>query len=373
MTRTPCRRRTGEALPRAEKFGDLITADHKVLNEGCVSRDNHQYPVVVQDLATQWIQSYPCKTKTSHETEKEFVKSSWNRHTNQKSFTPATHWNLENNVKISPGIIARLHHTDRRLMVLLNEQCAEWKKGHLLYCCYQVWMKIGGLIPWSVIAVCETFKISCLMERHHMKGGSECLLTDLWCRSEQWSNILSLRRTYRSYATLVQKSCQVISSVMFFMRVESGKETLWSQTLKNWKSKTSWQMEKLRNPISARELSRIHQFGKKLLPWIFLGYQLIAETIWKGDILTADLEDLEKLLASEVYPRRINAKELLISHKGDAFCFPSSGWYSKIVRKRLRISRTHSKAGTNREERRFQQRTSWWTGRVSSDGNKRWH
>ena len=30
-----CRRRTGKALLRAEKFGDLITADHKVLNEGC--------------------------------------------------------------------------------------------------------------------------------------------------------------------------------------------------------------------------------------------------------------------------------------------------------------------------------------------------
>ena len=33
MTMAPCRRRTGEALPRAEKFGDLITADQKVLNE----------------------------------------------------------------------------------------------------------------------------------------------------------------------------------------------------------------------------------------------------------------------------------------------------------------------------------------------------
>ena len=56
MTRAPCRRRTGEALPRAEKFGDLTTADHKVLNEGCGSRDNQRYAVVVQDLATQWIQ-----------------------------------------------------------------------------------------------------------------------------------------------------------------------------------------------------------------------------------------------------------------------------------------------------------------------------
>ena len=70
MTRAPCTRRTGEALPRAEKFGDLITADHKILNEEGESRNNHQYAVVVQDRVTQWIQSYPCKTKTSQETEK---------------------------------------------------------------------------------------------------------------------------------------------------------------------------------------------------------------------------------------------------------------------------------------------------------------
>ena len=76
MTRDPGRRCTGEALLRAEteKFGDLITTDHKVLNEGCEFRGNHRYAVVVQDLATQRIQSYPCKTKTSHETERSLSK-----------------------------------------------------------------------------------------------------------------------------------------------------------------------------------------------------------------------------------------------------------------------------------------------------------
>ena len=64
VTRAPCRRRIGGAVPRAENFGDLITADHKVLSESCESRNNHRYAIVVQDLATQWIQSYPCKTKT---------------------------------------------------------------------------------------------------------------------------------------------------------------------------------------------------------------------------------------------------------------------------------------------------------------------
>ena len=48
MTRAPCRRCTGEAAPLAEKFGDLMTADHKVLSENCESRNNHRYAVVVQ-------------------------------------------------------------------------------------------------------------------------------------------------------------------------------------------------------------------------------------------------------------------------------------------------------------------------------------
>ena len=56
-----------QSCPEREKFGDLTTADHKVLSEGCESRHNHRCAVVVQDLATQWIQSYPCKTKTSNE------------------------------------------------------------------------------------------------------------------------------------------------------------------------------------------------------------------------------------------------------------------------------------------------------------------
>ena len=74
ITRAPCRRRNGEAVHRADKFGDLIIADHKVLSDNCESRNNHRYAVVVQDLATQWIQVYPCKTKTSHETQRSLQK-----------------------------------------------------------------------------------------------------------------------------------------------------------------------------------------------------------------------------------------------------------------------------------------------------------
>ena len=74
ITRAPCRRRNGEAVPRAANFGDLLTADHKVLSDKSESRNNHRYAVVVQDPATQWIQAYPCKNKTSQETQRSLQK-----------------------------------------------------------------------------------------------------------------------------------------------------------------------------------------------------------------------------------------------------------------------------------------------------------
>ena len=50
------------ARPRAENFGDLITADNKGLSDNRESR------------ATQWIQAYPCKNKTSQETQRSLQK-----------------------------------------------------------------------------------------------------------------------------------------------------------------------------------------------------------------------------------------------------------------------------------------------------------
>ena len=73
ITRAPCRRRSGEAVPQAEKLGDLITADHKVLNVEGESRNNHQYAVVVQDLANQGFNVTRAK-QTSQETEKSLGK-----------------------------------------------------------------------------------------------------------------------------------------------------------------------------------------------------------------------------------------------------------------------------------------------------------
>ena len=36
----------GRPVPRAENFGDLITADHKVLSDNCESRNNHRNAII---------------------------------------------------------------------------------------------------------------------------------------------------------------------------------------------------------------------------------------------------------------------------------------------------------------------------------------
>ena len=76
------------------------------------------------------------------------------------------------------------------------------------------------------------------------------------------------------------------------------------------------------HPISTKDLSRLHEFGKKVLPRIFLGYAFFAGGIWKGDITVADLEELEKMDASEIHAKRLNAKEMLTPMNGGKFIFP---------------------------------------------------
>ena len=160
ITRPPCRRRNGGAVPRAENFGDMITADHKVLSENSESRNNHRYAVVVEDLATQWTQSYPGKIPYERRFGQPFK---------------------------------------------------------------------GPIIPFGS-----------LVEYH---------------------------------------------------------------------------------PITAKDQSRIHQFGKKVLPGLFLGYALYAGGIWKGDVLVADLEELETMDASEIYSKRLNAKEVIFHKKMENLFF----------------------------------------------------
>ena len=125
-------------------------------------------------------------------------------------------------------------------------------------------MKVGGQIVWNVTPICETSQIYNLMGRRPMKDVLGNHLKDLLFHLFHWLSI----------------------------------------TL-----------------ITAKDQSRIHQFGKKVLPGLFLGYALYAGGIWKGDVLIADLEELETMDASEIYSKRLDAKEVIFPKQGE-FIFP---------------------------------------------------
>ena len=119
MTRAPCRRRTGEALPRAEKFGDWITADHNVLKRlspvRCrCSRSCHSMDSILS-----------VQNKDFTKDREEFTKVSRAVRKNRKSFTLTVQWNLANLVNIYHGIIELQHAIDPRRTRLPKERYAE--------------------------------------------------------------------------------------------------------------------------------------------------------------------------------------------------------------------------------------------------------
>ena len=97
-------------------------------------------------------------------------------------------------------------------------------------------MKIGGQIPWNVKPICETFKISCLMGKHHTKDVLGNHLTDQSFRLVHWLSItLFLRKTSQKSINLERKSYLDCSSDTLCTREEFGRVTYWSQTLRSWK------------------------------------------------------------------------------------------------------------------------------------------
>ena len=127
------RKNQKRSILRAEKYGDLITAEHKVLNEGRESRNNHRYAVVEQVLATQWNPSSPCEIGDFPWDGEKFVKilgavaqteSCKNRQLDG-IWESMWRFNME-----SP----HFNTSDWREMALLKEPFDEWKKVLQHYC-----------------------------------------------------------------------------------------------------------------------------------------------------------------------------------------------------------------------------------------------
>ena len=95
------------------------------------------------------------------------------------------------------------------------------------------------------------------------------------------------------------------------------------------------------HPITAKDQSKIHQFGKKVLPGLFLGYALHAEGIWKCDVLITDIEELETMDASEIYSIKTQCKRGDISKENGEFVFSIRRWTNQTSWRRSRPENIH--------------------------------
>ena len=203
---------------RAENFDDLITADHKVLSEGCESRNNHRYAVVVQDLATQWMKLYPCKTKTSQETRRSLQKF------------------LEPNRK--PKFI----YTDSSLE--FGKASEDLSRNHCTSTPHR--SETNGIAEGAV---------------RRVKEGTSAVLLQSGLNESWWADSMECKTYLRNIQDLLSDGKTPYEGR--FGKPFKGPIIPFGSLVEYY-------------PISAKDQSRIHQFGKKVLPGLFLGYALYA-------------------------------------------------------------------------------------------------
>ena len=226
ITRASCRRRAGTVVPRAEKFCDLITADHKILSEESESRNSHRFAVVVQDLATQWLLSYPCKTKTSQETQKK-----------------------------SP---MKFPEPTRKPKVIYTDNSSEFGKS-----CEE--------LSWNdCTSTPHRSKTNGIAERavRRIKEGASAVLLQSGLDTEWWADSMECYCCLRNIEDLLSDGKTHFERR--FGEPYRGPMVPFGSVVEY-------------HPISAKDQSRLHQFSPQVLPSIFLGCVLYAGGIWKGD------------------------------------------------------------------------------------------
>ena len=223
ITRAPCRRRNSGAVPRAEIFGDLITADHKVLSEGCESRHYHRYAIVVQDVATQWIQSHPCKTKTSQEAQRSLQKF------------------------LEPDRKPKVIYTDNSLE--FSTSCEELSWNHCTSTPHR--SETNGIAERAV---------------RRVKEGTSAVLLQSGLDEKWWADSMECYCYLRNIQDLLSDG-KTPYERRFGMPFEGP--------IIPFGAMVEYQ------PISAEDLSRLHQFGKKVLQGIFLWLCATRGRIWK--------------------------------------------------------------------------------------------
>ena len=238
ITRAPCRKRIGGAVPRTNFFGDLITAEHKVLSEGCESR------------------------KETHRSLQKF---------------------LEPNRK--PKVI----YTDNSLE--FGKACEDLSWNHCTSTPHR--SETNGIADRAV---------------RRVKEGTSAVLLQSGLNESWWAESMECCTYLRNVADLLSDG--KTSYERRFGEPFKGKIIPFGSLVEY-------------HPISAKDQSRIHQFGKKVLPGLFLGYALYAWDLegWHTGCRHWGVGDEGRI--GNLLKKDSNAKEVIFPKKKENLCFQS--------------------------------------------------
>ena len=190
-------------------------------------------------------------------------------------------------------------------MELLRERYAGLKRELLLYSCNQVWMTNGVRFPWRATAICETYRTSCLTEKHFTNGDSANHLNDQSFHLVRWLNItLFLRHHVEPRVKLYVPRGEIIPNTTTIHRgYQSNKYDLGCDA---WTSHRRL-LEYRRSPRPIRLvdwIQTIHHIGQTTSRWVYM-------VRWSGDEETNDIQawllvarDMERHVRSSATKRK---------------------------------------------------------------------
>ena len=154
-------------------------------------------------------------------------------------------------------------------MGLLIEQCAKLRKGLLLYCCNQVWMKNGGRLPWNV--TCYLRNIQDLLSDgktpHERRFGAPFIGPVIPLGAVAEYHPISAERPVATASVRLKSLARQIPWTCVTRWGESGKETSWSSTLRNWRRwthlKSMQKKTQCKGSVNAHELRKNHIINRR--------------------------------------------------------------------------------------------------------------
>ena len=245
-----------DGLPPAQKFGDRLTADHKTLADDQSARSGARYALVIQDEYSKWIQAYATKTRSHEEVVMAFSR-----------FMPLNTKPMHVYVDNAPELTKAL-------------ETMQW--NHDTSTPHRP--ETNGVAERAV---------------RRVKEGTSAILLQSGLTEEWWQEAMDCYCFLRCVHDKISAN-------------QTAFEKRFEQPFKGPIIPFGAQIEY--KPSQQTDIQRLHQFGKKMLAGIFIGYAQHTGGGWTGDLNIIDWQQVEfATSSSEIHSKRFKAAEVEIT------------------------------------------------------------